>query len=362
MKRVTQSRTRPRTTGLLVGILFLVPLLAIVNAAVGPYAVLPYLAIASMVAFFALPRSFLVMTCLVVSAVLAGLLEYFGKISQGFWLPYLMGALFALRALGERLRLGAMPTDSLVSVQRPPFGPFIVVYLAVLLFTTLVALPPMAQIVVATKNYIFLWGLMLVLLWSPWDVKDSTRFWTAVIAIACIQWPITAYQHFVVAAKRHDAAAWDAVVGTFGGSPDSGGHSAAMAMASCVAIAALLFRAREKRIGAAAAALLIGFCLLPIGLAEVKAAFIWLLMVFMLFFARQFKREPVKALMILVFGMSLLGGIGWIYKATMYEASSNGSLQVIYDKQIKYSLDPKVQFRVPSSGPRGCTGVLGPAA
>lgn len=324
-----------------------VPLLATFNAIAEAYAVLPYLALGAMVAFIVMPLEWLVTGCFVLAAIVAGSIEYFAKVTQAFWLPYLMGMLFALRGVVERMRL--TPASARPDGMRPraphglhPIVAWAMLFFVVSIFTTVIALPPLTQVVVAAKNYYFLWGIFLVLLWSPWQVEATHRFWNTVIWVACLQWPVVLYQRFVVASKRKDAAAWDAIVGTFGGDPEGGGHSAAMALVACIAITAIVFRMREKRLRAIYGMPMILLSLLPIALAEVKAAFIWLALAFVLFFARQVVREPVKALTTLFIGMALLGGLGFIYKTTFYEGNggSGSSLSDIYDKQIKYSIDP----------------------
>ena len=149
------------------------------------------------------------------------------------------------------------------------------------------------------------------------------------------------YQRFIVAARRYDAAAWDAVVGTFGGDPARGGSSAAMAFFCCLAIGAVVWRAREKRLGLVWAGLLALLCLVPIALAEVKMAFVWLLVVFAVLFGTRILREPVRATLTLVLGVGLLVGLGLVYQ-TVYQSQRGGAstLQQIYDRQIKYALDP----------------------
>lgn len=325
----------------------LAPLLAAIGAFVGPYATLFFVGLIAASISFSLPLNFLVFICFLVGSVFAGLLDYFAGVSQAFWLPYLMGALFALRAIVERLGMGptAMNRASPRGRQAaPPLHPvtwIAAAYFAVAIFGALMALPPLLQVLVATKNYFFLWGVLIVLLWGQWRIADSTRLWSILVMVACLQWPVAMYQRFVIAAGRRDAAAWDAVVGTFGGNPEYGGHSAAMAFVSCLAIAALVWRMREKKLNLALGGLLVLASLVPIALAEVKAAFVWLAVVFLVLFARQIGRQPFRAGLTLLFGVTLLVGLSLAYKAT-YQDQRGGatSLQEIYDKQIKYSLDP----------------------
>ena len=341
MQAQYKPRIRLGTVVAVTLIVLVVPLLAALNALIGPYAVLPYVALASVIAFFALPLNLLMLCCLLAASVFAGLLEYFGGVNQGYWLPFLMGVLFALRALAERLRpaagasviVGSAHSSSETAQRLITLLTFL--YFAVAIFGLAMAQPPMQQVIIAAKNYFFLWGVLLVLLWSPWRIDFSNAMWTAVVVVACIQWPVVLYQRFVVAAGRNTGVAdLDTVVGTHGG-------SAALAFTSCVAIGVLAWRLREKKLRGVWAALLILVCLIPIALGEVKAAFIWLVVVFALVFGSNVSRDPVRVVVSFLFGVSLLAGLGFIYTSMYREHLGSGvSLEAIYKQQVRYAVDP----------------------
>lgn len=325
--------------------ILLLPILAAINAFVGPYAVLPYVAVTAVICALVLPLDLLLFGCLLVAALLAGLIEYFGGISQVFWLPYLVGGLLAVRGLVQHLQAGPSVRSSAVgkgknSALPNPITLLAFIYIAIAFFGTIVALPPLLQVIIGTKNYFFLWGILLALLWCPWSISSSKKFWTLVTVVACLQLPFVLYQRLFVAARRTDAAKWDAVVGTFGGDPTLGGNSAAMAFVCCLAVALLIFRMRDNRLHPLWAASLALFCLVPIALAEVKAAFIWLLVVFVVLYAPRIVRDPVRAVLGLLAGCALLVGLGLVYEKTYQDSGGGATLEQIYDKQIKYALDP----------------------
>lgn len=320
----------------------IVPLLAAVSAMVGPYSLLPYVAIAGAIAAFTLQLSTVVVLCLLSASFLAGVLEYFVGISQGFWLPFLMGLLMALRGVAELFRPQTQASEQ--GHQRMPLHSAQVlglIYMAIAVFGVVVDMPTLPQVLVAAKNYFFMWGVLLVLIWSPWQATSSQKFLNAVIFIACLQLPFTLYQRFVVAARRRDTAAWDSVVGTLGGDPSGGGNSAAMAFLCCIAIAVIGMRMRDRKMDLLPGALMLVICVLPIALAEVKAAFIWLLIVFFILVWRQIVREPLRAISTVLGGLVLIAGVGFTYTlAYQDQMGANTSWEQIYDKQIKYSIDP----------------------
>lgn len=323
----------------------LLPILAAINAFIGPYAVIPYVAVAALVFVLVLPLDLILYGCLLSAALMAGLIEYFAGVSQVFWLPYLMGGLLSIRGLVQHLQVG--PSTREKTAVKPKEGnlPYAntwlaLIYIAIAFFSTLMALPPLLQVIVGVKNYFFLWGVLLALLWCPWAVKSSGKFWALAAAVACLQLPVVLYQRLFVATRRTDAAKWDAVVGTFGGDPTSGGNSPAMAFLCCLALALIIFRVREKRLHPAWAVMLGLVCLASIALAEVKAAFVWLFVALIVLFAPRIIRDPIRTLIGFLAGCALLIGLGLVYQKTYEDSGGGSTLSQIYEKQIKYSFDP----------------------
>lgn len=341
------NRSRSRNLVVAGMLVFVIPLLAAISAMVGPASLLPYVGIVGCLIVFMLPLEIVLISTLVIAGIAAGLLEYFGGVSQGFWLPYLLGVLLALRGVVERLRFRSSPVRSRESSRQTPnnnaafVSIFAFLYFSVALFGLAIALPTLQQLVVGVKNYFFIWGVLLALIWSPWHIASSTRFWTAVVVIASLQWPVAMYQRFVVASRRHDTAAWDSVVGTFGGDPSGGGNSAAMAFICCVAVAVLALRMRDRQLKVIFGLPLLVLCIAPIALAEVKAAFVWLAIVFLLLTWQYIRREPIRAIGSALVGFALLAGLAVVYVAAYKDQmGTSTTLESIYDKQIKYSVDP----------------------
>jgi hypothetical protein len=343
-KRPTRIQSDMIATVMVVGLL--VPLMAAVGALMGPYVSVAFIALIAAALSFAIPTNLLVLGCFLAGSLLAGMLEYFAGITQAYWLPYLMGALLVGRALIANARPHPRIAGETARTSRKRVGALhlitwmAIAYIAVVLFGSLMALPPLLQVIVAAKNYFFLWGVLLILVCGHSKESDSFNFWTTVAVVACIQWPVVIYQRYVVAAGRRDAAAWDAAVGTFGGNPESGGHSPGMAFVCCLAVAIIVSRMRDKKLGTLSGILFIVLSVIPLALAEVKAAFVWLALIFLIFFAKQVTTQPFRAISTLVIGASLLGGLGLIYKTTYQAAGGGSTIQEVYDRQIRYTFDP----------------------
>lgn len=328
-------------------------LMGVVAAFSGWVSILATLVPAIIIGSFFVPIEWLVFVAWFTSALLAGSLEYFLGKPQGFWVPNLIGLLLILVLLVKyrferptQTQLKAKQADGDVAVDLILW--IALLWLITVIFSTVLALPSFAQIIVAAKNYIFIWGFFLAIIWHRWDNKSLSRIWSAVVLVACFQLPLTLYQRFFVAAKRHDYAGWDAVVGSFGGNPERGGHSAAMALVACLAVGVLLLRWRSKQLSGIKTFVLAVTCIAPVMLAEVKMVIIWALITVIYVFGQEIKRRFLHTLLLLLAGIVLVVLMAVSYKAMYYDNTHSTSWAQVYDKQIKYAVDPdefNVQYK-----------------
>jgi hypothetical protein len=226
--------------------------------------------------------------------VLVGLLTYFGGINQALWVPYGIGLLLYVKLLAAQLG-------------RRPVGPtaLLPIYVPLILFGLLIAISSVVnkinplELLIAGKNYLFLWSIMIAVIAFLDCEKRFERIWLALIAIAAIQLPFAAYQYVVVGGKIASAGGmpWDAVVGTFGGKEMMGGQSATLGFFLVFSILAALAMVRagrlSKRLGYAIAILSIA----TMTVAEVKVmVLVYLPIALALFYRRSLARNPVKYL------------------------------------------------------------------
>ena len=96
----------------------------------------------------------------VLTYLVAGQLEYFGHISKAPWLPYLFCALLFLRLPIDVMSRRNQVVPAVASAN--PLKKWVFVFLAIVLFTTAVNAAPVLQILVALKEYLFTWSILIV--------------------------------------------------------------------------------------------------------------------------------------------------------------------------------------------------------
>lgn len=310
------------------------------------WGVLLTLGLASFIAAMSLPLVWLVTAELVLATVIAGCLEYFAHSTQGFWAAAGLPLLLALRAVlahsarQTRLRVGHVSPEPPRSALAHWVLVSLVVYLLTLLFSAVMNQSPPLQVLVAAKNYVFVWAMLYVFLRDEDFAATSSRFWRLIIWTGVLQLPVVLYQRLFVASKLGNSAAglsWDAVSGTFGGGL-LGGRSAAMAMFIMMAVAYLMIRWRDRQLAGWRAFGLVFLMMPAIFLAEVKMVVIWLAFIGFMVFGRDLLRRPAVAVLALLVMLGLSVGIVFAYLTMYYEGSYTSSAD-LFEKQIGYIFD-----------------------
>ncbi|OGA99036.1 MAG: hypothetical protein A3E25_02775 [Burkholderiales bacterium RIFCSPHIGHO2_12_FULL_69_20] len=272
--------------------------------------------------------------------VVVGAAQYFGGVSKGFWAPYLLGALLMLRVPMERYRASTGAS----SVERRPalpmdaglFSAMVALFFIIALASTLFNLSPWLQVFVSAKEYLFLWSICFLVAAGHAGAGFERRIWLALLWLAPLQVPVVLYQRFVVAVSRQGSSAWDAVVGLFGGDPEGGGASAAMAffVMFCALLALSLWRSRQLRLRYVVAVVL--SALVCIALAEVKAVILLLPLGIAVLFRRELLRRPFQALAFVVGAVVLSVGLIVAYQAQFASARSTAGHSVEAYAQLMF--------------------------
>jgi len=325
---------------LLVGVLVLGSLLvgggvALVGA---PFAALVAGLVLGGVALF-MPLQGMLWAQFVLTFVVVGAAQYFGGVNKAFWAPYLLGVVLWLRLPMERYRastgLARQRAGGAGAPDAALFAVLVGLYFLFIIVSTVMNLSPWLQVFVSSKEYLFLWSVCFLIASGFAGAGFERRVWLALLWLAPLQVPVVLYQRFVVAPGRRGLSAWDAVVGLFGGDPEGGGASAAMAffVMFCALLALSLWRARQLRLRYAVVVVL--SALLCIVFAEVKAVILLLPLTIAMLFRRELLRRPVQALAFMLGAVALSGALVFAYQTQFAsERSSAGRSVEAYVQQM----------------------------
>ena len=259
------------------------------------------------------PTPWLVQGQLALALMGAGCLMYYGKVAQAHWLPYALAAWLWLK----------LPLDGLLRAGTPlprtPASPFAWAFgawLAVAAVASLANLTPPLSVLVGARSHVFIWSLAFAMAAGALDEGGLRRACLGLLAVAALQLPFAAQQHFM---NIGSIGSWDTVVGTFGGDPEGGGASGAMVIYQAIALGLVVGLAKRGQLRPLAAGA-IGLAILgSVALAEVKAFFLLAPLMLLGVLAGELRARPVQALAGLLGTAVVLGGLFAYYKQAYYD-------------------------------------------
>jgi len=308
------------------------PLVAIVGTAV-----------LSVLMVFVLPLHGMFWCLFILTFLLQGSAVYFLRLKPAAWLAFGLAILFFCRALldlfmqkreQKRLREGDGSSVEIAALL------FLVAFFTSLVFNRV----PKTQIFSSIKAMLPMFSVLFALYWFRWKETHLETCWRMMFWVVLIQVPVVLYQHFFVAS----ATTFDAIVGTFGGTPGFGGNSAVMVLFTVIAMAyaGARWSAGLMSWKAMWAFQAVGFAIILLG--EVKAAFIWLPLVL----AWVMRRKILHSFFAFVgFGILIAAFVGTTY--TVYQSlywgkklQSAHSVAEKFDRGGGYFFDPNnVNYR-----------------
>ena len=280
-------------------------------------------------------------TATFVTLVIAGLVKYFvPTLDRIWWLAYGMAFLLYLPAMLHVLnRKSTLAKNGSVLMSI-----CVTVFLIDLLFATIAARSPVEQIAVASKTLLMFSGVWVYFAFGPLPVDTVWKWLKALLWIGLIQWIFALYQFFFVRAWRQSVgkgsvSAADSVVGTFGGSMDSGGLTAVLAFFLVASIVMLIAMRREKAIGRGQLALW-GFLLfLPLMFMEVKIIFIYFPIALVVLFRVEILRRPHLFIGWSCVAAFMLIGMLMLYQTVHWSAQENSDLRSSVERVFSYSFE-----------------------
>lgn len=275
--------------------------------------------------------------------LITGPSAYFLRFSQLQWFTVLVSAALLLPVLLHLLR--ARTSIKSVSFSSELWGPIILVVLV--LFSTVIDRPYFSEIINASRYYLLMWPLMLVIMFGLISEKMIMQLWKALMIVAILQFPMAIYQYFFVVPSSVRTSPWDAVIGTFHGVIEGGGDSAAMAIMLLIAMLTAIALWREGKLTGLKVVLVVLFGLLTLGLAEVKAAVILLPVIIGLYYRKVLLKRPVEFIVVMIGAVLLVGALFTFYEKLHYGDVSTHTFKKnqvtsTYDRVMR-ALDPETE-------------------
>lgn len=309
------SHTRMLATiTMMVGVLFLSILSGVLAAYSNVILLVPLLALYGLFFILAAPVSWIIWIIFWAAFVVTGPSAYFIRFTQLQWLTVLMGAALLLPVLLHLLR--SKNHIQSIPVSNDLFLP--VIFLLLVIFSTVIDHPQFADFVNASRHYLFMWPLMLVFMFGLVRPEMLMQLWKALMPLAILQLPMALYQYFFVVKKSTRLSPWDAVVGTFPGDISGSGDSAGMAIMLLIAIMVAIALWRGSKLHGVWVILVVLAALVTLTLAEVKAPIMLLPVMIVLYYRRELLQRPVESIAIVVAAFMVVGGLFLMYEKLHY--------------------------------------------
>jgi len=284
-----------------------------------------------------MPATGLISLFLLMSTVIAGCMQYFLRIEQSHWLPALLLIAMFVRLPVDAFRHSARNTG-LGGLSG--LGLVLLVFGTLVIGSALVNLSPPMQVLVGLKQYVFPLALIATIVFAGAKWGYWLRVWRMVPWLMLLQLPLCLYQYIFV--EKGSAAsfgalgiAWDRVVGSFGGNPEGGGSSGALAMFLCFGFVATLALRRGGYISGRLTWAACVAALASVFLAEVKVVAVFLPLALLVYYRRHVMRSVGSFLLWSLSSLLFVAALLVAYQVLHY--SDKGSRSIDLAATFSYS-------------------------
>lgn len=262
-----------------------------------------------------------------------GAAHSFLHLRMATWLASGLGGMFLARSF---LELSNFSKSAQAGRPAPGGGAIILaasLYLSFFFFSMALGQATVAQIISSLRFCVPMLGVLFALYWFEWSELALRRLWLLIAAIALLQVPVVAYQHFFMI----QVLSWDGVVGTFGV-----GMSAMLVLFTLSSM--LYFLARWSRGLTPSWLAAAVFCagMLTILLGEVKAVVLWIPMGVFLVMRRRLLKNVFAFLGFGLFVVAFVAGTFTAYQALYWgeHGSKGDTIEEKFNSTSGYILDP----------------------
>lgn len=281
--------------------------------------------------------------------VISGTVGYFFPSAKVItWIAYGAAAMMFVYVFGSgRVYAPRTPSDSALTF-------FLLLTIFIACISTAYNTVPLFQLIVALKSLVLMGGIWVFFANVGMTATQLRRWLLLVLVIALMQWLPAIYQYVFVRGSRlarglGDIEASDSVVGTFGGSMESGGLTAVLAFFLVLTIVALAALKSERQITLRQHLFASVLCLLPLAIMEVKVIFFYFPIAFLVLFRRQLIERPFKSFVSILVLAALLGGLLFAYQF-FHWSSRSSHLSSSIENAFSYSFESESGYFAQEEG------------
>ncbi|MBK8401171.1 MAG: hypothetical protein IPL29_09000 [Propionivibrio sp.] len=198
------------------------------------------------------------------------------------------------------------------------------------------------EIMAGTKRTYQLWGLMLALAIMPIDATSVRRInsWIRLVfVVALLQFPAALLERLILVPKRVGMGGGvvpiDIVSGTFEASLEGGGSSSIMVIFLIIVLAYVFTAWKDKAIGTGSMCAVVLLLGAPLFLGETKIALVLLPMMFVMVFAAEIRRHPLRTISAMMIAGLLTALLAWVYLSLLSASAISPEQQL--QKAIDYN-------------------------
>ncbi|MES9876158.1 MAG: hypothetical protein ABW162_02510 [Candidatus Sedimenticola sp. PURPLELP] len=284
------------------------------------------LGIGALVAFFLSLRPVILLWFTTIMALFAsGLVRlFFPDFSAIWWVVYGSSLLMYLVAVINSIKVGHSEKLYSTTMQSFAVGSFIVLSF----ISSAYSFSSIGQLVVAIKSLFLMGGVWALLNTVQFNDKTIRVWLRGALVISLVQWIPVIYQYVFVRSYRIEkgfgtVSAADSVVGTFGGSMESGGLTAVLAFFLVSTILFILSYNKESILSGKKfyiSLLLVSF---PLLLMEVKVIFFYIPLGLLILYRKEIIRKPMFAISFFTISTVVIIGILASYQALHWSGKSD---------------------------------------
>ncbi|MCA0902368.1 hypothetical protein [Qipengyuania aquimaris] len=279
------------------------------------------------VVFLVMPTRQLFVLAFAYTTVIMGLGHFYLGEERVYWLAPAFAAV-----VGVHFFLAARLNKSLrVSTDGLHFK-LMLFFLAWATFTSVLNVIPQAQAILAIKNYYMMWLLVVPCAYLASSEKNFLNIERFLVLLLLLQVPFVIQQ-----ALSTDN--WDAIVGTYGGDPETSGNSGTLLVFLAVGVLVAVSWWQQGRLSLWLAGVAIGLAFLIVLPAELKGFFIILPLAMAVLLRRLIFRAPGQsALLMLLVGVGIYGAIGF-YDTALGDDSVGRNARI--ERSFEYFFDSR---------------------